>query len=67
MLTWSEALTALKSGADVRRKGWPRTRFLRASPTQQIRLYVVTATLTTTVTAYTLSDEDQFAADWTHA
>lgn len=67
MLTWSEALTQLKSGTDVRRSNWPRTRFLRASPLRQIKLYEVNSKLQTTVTPYTLSDEDQFATDWTHA
>lgn len=64
MLTWSEALTQLKSGRDVRRDGWPRVQFLRATPTKQIQRITVSPTLQTTAVAYTLSDADQFATDW---
>lgn len=64
MLTWSEALTQLKSGRDVRREGWPRLEFLRATPQRRIQRLRVGPGLNTTASFYTLSDEDQFATDW---
>lgn len=67
MLTWSEALTALKSGRDVRRTGWPRTEFLRATPQRRILKIKVDRRLNSTVGPYALSDEDQFATDWSIA
>ena len=64
MLTWSEALTQLKSGRDVRRDVWPRLEFLRATPLRQIQKLIVSPTLQTTAAPYQLTDADQFATDW---
>jgi len=64
MLTFEQALTALKSRQDVRRAGWPRVSFLRVSPLKKLQKYVVSPTLQTTVTAYAVSDEDLFSTDW---
>lgn len=64
MLTWSEALTQLKSGRDVRRDSWPRLEFLRATQAKQIQRLAVSPTLQTTVAPYQLTDADQFATDW---
>ena len=64
MLTFEQALTALKSRQDVRRTVWLRVSFLRVSPLKKLQKYVVSPTLHTTITAYTVTDEDLFATDW---
>lgn len=64
MLTWSEALTFMKSGRDVRRDSWPRLEFLRATPVKTINRLAVSPSLQTTSAPYQLTDADQFATDW---
>lgn len=64
MLTWSEALTQLKSGRDVRRESWPRLDFLRATQLKQLQRITVGRDLQTTIAPYQLTDADQFATDW---
>lgn len=64
MLTFSEALTQLKLGHDMRRAAWPRIEFVRATPLQKLQRIAVAPNLQTTVAPYTATDQDLFATDW---
>lgn len=64
MLTFEQALTALKSRQDVRRAVWPRVSFLRVSPLKKLQKYVVSGRLQTTVAPYLVTDDDLFSNDW---
>lgn len=66
MLTFSEALTQLKAGQDMRVSTWPRSRFVRATrtpagPVLQVRTHNATPTI------YQPTQAEMFGQDWTQA
>lgn len=65
MLTFSEALTQLKAGEDMRWLAWPAGQFLRAvAPPTGPKLMVITGT---TKVAYTYPSAEVFGQDWRKA
>lgn len=71
MLTFSEALTQLKAGEDMRVKGWPRSRFVRAVVTAGAPSLVVFNRdhdpATPPQSPYTYPNAEVFGQDWTRA
>lgn len=69
MLTFSEALTLLKAGQDMRQSTWPRGTFIRAVPTSamsapEIRRYTAGSR---SGVAYTPNNVELFNQNWTTA
>lgn len=72
MMTFSEALTQLKAGKDLRIKTWPARHFVRVVfvaglPTPMLHQVPSTSSGTLVKTPYTYPNAEVFGQDWTRA